>query len=175
MSRSLRTLVSLTTNSSVSQASPSQKPVHGPKPGTQRAITDAHLGLPADIDDTGDASMGALSFMFDVGSPDVIDAQESMMDHPYFAHLALEDNYEYKESSVFSSGGARTRTSAGTWYAITGGEHEGAWLSRDYDNDIRPYVGGAGDVRCYGPLQGVVDEDAALDKVAAHAAARERV
>ena len=70
------------------------KPVHGPKPGAQRAKTDAHLGLPADIDDTGDASMGALSFMFDVGSPDVIDAQESMMDDPYFTNLALEDNYE---------------------------------------------------------------------------------
>ena len=151
------------------------KPVHGPKPGAQRARTDAHLGLPDDINAAGDASMGALSFMFDVGSPDVIDAQESMMDDPYFAHLALGDEHELEDSNVYSSGGARPRTSAGTWYAITGGEHEGAWLSHDFKSDIQPYIGGAGDVRCYGPLHGVRDEDSALAKVESHAAARTHV
>ena len=90
-------------------------------------------------------------YMFNVGSPDVVDAQEAMLDDPYFAHLALQDAVEREptcETDQYSSSGGRSRARPGVWYAIAGGEHEGAWLSTDYSADILPYVEGFADVRC---------------------------
>ena len=60
----------------------------------------------------------------------------------------------------------------GHWYAITGGEHEGAWYALDYDTDILPYVEHDPCARVYGIDDGICSEADALARVSAHASAR---
>ena len=143
------------------------KPLLGPSPDTAgRSPVDANLSFLEQLRASLDETAGANSFfMFDVGSPDFsADAQLCMIEDPYFAQLANDDGFGHVEESQYASGG-RKPLKPGKWYAIAGGEFEGAYFARDFDTEISHMVVNVSGAKVFGSRSGIHTERDALDKV----------
>ena len=168
------------------------KPLRGPGGTTVRpalAHANANLCDPcvdewgfaiyAALDESADDNGGAMSFMFDMGSPDYSSSPQHL--DPHYAQLAMDeaeacggehDISRFEDGERYSTPTTRVNRAAGYWYAITGGEHEGVWFVSDYDRDITAFVQGVAGVRVYGPNEAVHSKSDALARVAAHRNAR---